>query len=384
LGLGDSAEDGYEEIRVPFIAEGELKVVIAAVEMMAQGRLDVPRWRPTRSFALADGYDSDEEIVRSQRPSNFINLRRVNERPIAQLESRELPKLPWMYRPQEKPFNVRAGGYINSQRCKDALVELEKCLLEYRVPSIPIVEVEESGGGTVTPINVEGFGDVESPGGSVVCSLPVKICEKMNEGRTLKSDEFLRVISAARVDVDRFVASKLFDCYAGPWESLLVSLLDDSVASAVVRSGLSADTYLLVDRLRSRLSIEVCSVFAMSNVFEKRFLRIFSAPPSMDSMMSAIKDGKFNGIAQTDGFLDRVVRIKHWIDEVLLSAERQNVYLPTYITSAQRGLPIRGKSRLGYVGSGMNPMPEKVARRIEDISRTHKRRVTFGDRAAGW
>lgn len=355
-----------EAIRVPFFATGELKVIIDAVEMMAQMRIDVPRWRPSRRFAMDDGYDSEEERGDSRYKAGVARLRRIPDVvPRALEEPPRQRRIPWEYRPGgESGSDVRHGGFIDSERCRQALLEMENSLLEYHVQQRVEMSVVEETEGSVVPVVIEGLGDVESPGGTVVCSLPVKICESLNLGRTLRSDEFLKLASAARVDVEKFVGSKLFDCFSGPWESILRSLNEENVIHEVVKSGVATDVYAMVDKMRSRFSVELVSVLASSNVFKRRFLKVFSSSPSMDDMMRAIRKGKFDGVAQTDAFIDRVKLLKELIDMTLLAAESRNVYLPTYITSAQRALPLRGDGRLGYVGGGIVPMPHQTSRRL--------------------
>jgi len=211
--------------------------------------------------------------------------------------------------------------------------------------------------------------DVESPGGTVVCTLPVSITQKLNVGNVLEPDEFTQFLVAYRSVRNRFVTSRLFDAFAGPWESTLRSLVDDRVVEVVVRSGLAPDAYELVDQLRARFSRELCSVLAQSHVFKRRYMMVFSKAPSTDTLMRKIRDGQFDGIAQTGAFIKRVVLIKGMIDSVLLKAESHNVYLPTYITAAQRGLPLRPRVPLvGVEGFGMSAMPRMVANHLRSGS----------------
>lgn len=358
--------DVTEQVRVPFFSTGELKVVIASVELMAQMRMDIPRWRPERQFALGDGYDSEEERDDSRFKSCEARLRRIPDVvPRVLAEPVRQRRIPWEYKPAGEVFeSPRFGGFIDSERCRQALLEMERSLLEYAVDVSVKMDVLEKEEGTVVPIVVESFGEIESPGGNVVCSLPVKVCESLNLGQTLRSDEFLKLAYAAKSDVDRFVASKLFDCFSGPWESILNSLLEEKVIHDVVKTGLATDVYAMVDKMRSRFNVELVSVLAQSNLFKSRFLKVFSRVPSMDEMMTAIRKGKFDGIAQTGAFLGRVKYLKELIDGVLLAAEGRNVFLPSYITRAQRALPLRGDARLGYVGDEMVRMPVGVSNRL--------------------
>lgn len=99
--------------------------------------------------------------------------------------------------------------------------------------------------------------------------------------------------------------------------------------------------------------------------------------------MHAIRKGKFDKVAQTDGFINRVKLLKGLIDQVLLDAEANNVFLPNYITYAQRNLPIRGGSVLGYEGEDVHAMPESVSKRLMGMAGGHSRAGSFDSQRAG-
>lgn len=345
-------------VKVPFSTSGELQIILHSIELIAQGKIEVPRWRPQRLFAMDDAYDSEEEMNDSRykkRPA--LTLRRIDDnKPLPSIPVPQIQAVPWSYRALEGSDGLRRGGYIDSDRCREALEALELQLLEYSQPELKVEQVVETVNGSEMPI-VLGDGNVESPGGSIICSLPVGLCEKMNLGQELVPTEVERVISAAKKDITRFAQSKLFDCFGGPWDSLLKSLLQRDVVNWIVKRGLPSDTYALVDSLRGRFSTELCSVLSQSNVFHRTFFGMFKVIPSVDKVMRAIRTGRFDGIAQTKAFINRVKDLKTLIDTVLLEAETQNVYLPTYITSAQRALPLRGDKVVGYVGDDLTSMP---------------------------
>jgi len=106
-------------------------------------------------------------------------------------------------------------------------------------------------------------------------------------------------------------------------------------------------------------------------------LRLFPVPPSITKLMNAIWNGEFDGIAQTKAFFERVALLKHKIDMVYLLAETRHVYLPKYITSAQRGVPMSGATPLGTVGQQLDMMPLEVG---QVVGRPRHRRV--GSRVA--
>lgn len=252
---------------------------------------------------------------------------------------------------------------MQSDAVKEALRELADCLKDYKVPSHSPAEIVETDEGTSGVLDMPE-GSIESPGGSTVTTLPLNICEKVNVGSVLTASEFVRFMTAYRSTRDRFIGSKMFNGFAGPWESVLRSLLDDPVITTIVRKGLAIDAYEMVNKLRARFSMELGSVLAHSNIFKKRFMMIFSRTPSMDSLMHAIKNGSFDGIAQSEAFIVRVKLIKELIDRSLIKAEKHGVFLPMYITAAQRGLPIRGSAPLGVNGLGMTSMPSPIANRL--------------------
>lgn len=380
----DEQMDVTETFKLPFDCEGELQVILVAIELMCQDRIKVDRWRPKRALAFNDGYDSDEESRDSRFSKPRVALRRIEDRPLPPIPTVEtIRAIPWEYRSEESNSAPRIGGFINSDRCRQALVELERMLIGYQVPIPAVTEVIEEDGGSVTPVHADGYGSVESPGGSVVCSLPVKICEKMNLGQELTSKEFLKLATAARADVDRFVASKLFDAYAGPWQSILNSLLSDDVVQTVVKKGVASDMYSMVDKMRVRFNIELCSILANSHVFKKTFLKIFRRIPTADDVMREIKNGRFDRVAQTDGFIARVKYLKTLIDEVLLYAEKQSFFLPTYITNSQRSMPVHGTNRLGILGENVYSMPGAVQKAIKYRGET-KGGGSFSKERADW
>jgi len=306
---------------------------------------------------MGDECDSDGEDISI---SSKGRLRRMNVVAPGYMAP-PVPEKEWSYRPSvvSQPQHKRSGSYFDSDRVRESLAMMERSLLDYKVPQLQAASVEETKEGMTTSIDL-GNGNVESPGGSVVCTLPIGIFEKVNLGQVLQWSEFMRFITAYRVDKGRFVRSKLFDSFSGPWESVLRSLLDEEVIASVVRSGMATDVYEFVNRLRARFSLEVVSVLSQSNVYKRRFFRVFNRIPSTDSLMEGIRTGHFNNIAQSDKFLERVMMLKELIDRVLIRAESQNVYLPTYITQAQRGLPVRGHAPLGVLGTDMAPMPRRV------------------------
>lgn len=365
-------------VRVPCRATGELQVCLLAITAMASGFFSLERWRMERNMHMGDECDSDTE---RDPVASRMRLRRLNVVTI----DKPLPValgVPWSYRPgvsgsEQLP---RVGGYFDSDRMKEALAALERSLLDYKVPEVLPSVVIETEEGSVAAVSL-GNGTVESPGGTKVCTLPVSICERVNMGQVLTCVDFLRFVAAYRVDKPRFVLSKLFDSFSGPWESVLRSLLDEVVIAGVVKHGVASDAYEMVNRLRVRFSKELVSVLSQSNVYKRRFLRVFSRAPSTDSMMAEIRAGRFHGVAQSDRFLDRVMLIKELIDRALIRAESHNVYLPTYITAAQRGLPVRGRAPLGVLGEDMLSMPRSVVRAMVD-EKGKGRRETLHNRFA--
>jgi len=89
-------------------------------------------------------------------------------------------------------------------------------------------------------------------------------------------------------------------------------------------------------------------------------MNLFPRAPSVRSLMDAIWNGEFGDVAQTQGFFDRVKYLRHCIDKVYLLAETRNVYLPEYITSAQKGVVVARSTPLGVVGRQLELMPSGV------------------------
>jgi len=315
---------------------------------------------------MYDGYDSDEGST-GMSEEKVNRLRRIeNVKRVAPIET-STPAIPWAYRPMIGSEGIRRGGYIDSDRCREAMLALDKALLDYKIPSPELPKIVEVEQGAVVDI-LPADGVVESPGGSRVCTLPVAICEKLNTGRVLEPAEFVKLISVVKTHEERFVESKVFDCFSAPWDCFLNSLMTSRVLREVIKRGLATDAFYIVNGLRARLNMEVATVLTKSNVFKYTFMRIFDNAPSMDKIMRAIRKGKFDSVAQTDKFLGRVKSLKELIDSVLLNAEHYSVFLPTYITAAQRQLPLRGDNLLGYQGDDLRPMPGGWKRAIENYS----------------
>jgi hypothetical protein len=350
------------KVRVPFRTTGELRVVLHSIAVMADEKIEMRRWRPIRVLALDDGRDVQVEYTdrRFNTPPHF---RRVVERVKGEVEQPVTVPIPWTYSASGYvPPGRRSGGEIDVSRFAEAIAELESSLFDYVVPPSPGLEVTDAGVGLVKSGET---GRVESPGGSVICQFPLEVCQKLNVGENLNVDEMVVFVAAARDSPQRFATSKLFDCFSGPWDSVLYSMQVMPTVLGLKKRGFASDAYMLIDYLRRRFSMEVCTVLSRSNVYEKKFLRFFKRNPSTDELMEAIKKGSFDSVAQSKGFLDRVRHIKTQIDNVLLFAEEAGMFLPGYITAAQRGLAIRGITPVGVLGEGMRSMPKMVAKRVQ-------------------
>jgi hypothetical protein len=201
-------------------------------------------------------------------------------------------------------------------------------------------------------------------------------------GKILSEEDFFQVLDAFRVHGRKLVMSKLFDGFSNPWDSILGAFFDPGIVARITRAGLSPHAYGMVGMMASRFRFELLSVVKTSNVLRRQYLYLFKRTPSMDQLMREMRAGKFNGLAQTDGFIARILHIKRTLDDVLIDAERQNFYLPYHITEAQRTLPIHPKTRVGNVGSGgMVPLMDEV-QQVVGVSPTreqfHPRGIGLG------
>jgi len=363
--VGSGEESAQVLLRVPLQSTGEMRVVLHAISAVADGKFELARWQPGRPMAYDDGYDSPEEEEDPRFRSGVMRLRRIVDKELPVIEQPRVETRGWFYDSTKVVRDRRSGVVDFPARIREGLKDLDVMASNYVVPVSTGIDIVEGQG-----VGVVKFGSVESPGGSEVCELPLAICQRMNVGKKLKAEDFMIVAAAARREPERFVASKLFDCFSGPWDSVLDSLMDPEVVGKVVLSGMASDVFGLVNLLRRRHGIEVNSVLAKSHVFTKSYLRVFKGyKPSVDSLFRAIKAGTFDRVAQTEGFISRVKDLKTSIDKVLLFAETNGVYLPSYITDAQRGLPLRGVAPLGVLGGNLTRMPGEVARTL--ASRNH-------------
>jgi len=176
-------------------------------------------------------------------------------------------------------------------------------------------------------------------------------------------------VNAFRAHDKALVTSRLFDCFGNAWDSILLSLLDDELLQGIVECGFATFAYEMVARMNNRFSYEFVAVAKSSNVFKRKFFGLFAVSPTTDQIMMAVRAGKFKGLAQTDAFINRVMTLKTCIDEVLVRAQSFNIYLPMYITQAQRTLPIHGRTPLGSLADG-SMVSQRSARFSRDFAMT--------------
>jgi hypothetical protein len=302
-------------------------------------------------MSYGDGYDSGDE-AKGRFAASPRRLRRIEEAPPVAPEA-PVYTTPWSYQAiADVPQRRRDGRYIDTDRFKEAIAAMEASLSDYQVPNNDAVLSPKPGTDSVA-FELPELGVVESPGGSTVCILKADVCRSMNLGQVLEADGLLDVVRATKGVEDKFIASRLFDSFSGPWESILRSLDQERVLRKIVMDGEATQAFSLVDRLRSRFGVELTHVLANSNVSKRKFLKVFKRTPTVDSVMRAITRGDFSNISQTETFFRRVVLIKTLIDRVLLYAESQNVYLPNHISASQR-MRYVNPTPMGSVGRGLH------------------------------
>jgi len=202
-------------VKVPCLAVGELQVIVHSIAAMADGKFSLERWRPRVATAHGDGFLSDDEGVDVRAVARSTRLRRVVDVETASVMSPVVPEPAWSYRPRVHGVDTRrTGGIMDKERMVEALRQLEESLYEYKVPEPKPEAVVETEEGTVAQVTV-GVGAIESPGGSLVCTMPLSIYEKANMGKVLSADEFIQFIEAYRIDRSRFVQSRMFDAFSG-------------------------------------------------------------------------------------------------------------------------------------------------------------------------
>jgi len=374
--LFGGGEDG-PMIEVPLRATGEIQVVLQAITAISEGKIAVAKWRPpVADLAYELSADEGEPTALLQRR----RLRRV--RSYEKLPERiEVPRpngwtLPAIQANAEMGGQgTRSGVVLNQERMREALIEMNATLGNYYPREAGLDPVP-----TPTGVRAEVVlpkGDVESPGGTVVCEMSGELCRLLNSGRMLGIDEVIELVQLFRMHGNSVVMSRVFDCFGHAWTAVLKALQNDFVVGALIAAGLSSQTYEMLHRLSGRFTFELVTVAKNSNVYKKRYMRIFKVAPTMDKLMRAVKAGKFRGMAQSDAFLDRVVEVKQWLDESLVVAERNGVYLPHLVTEAQRVLPVQGQAAITSLASGdivERAMLERKHRRVQ--SNTSSRRET--------
>lgn len=383
---------------VPLEADGELQVVLHTIVAVAAGEFRMDRWRPAPQY-IQDGYDSGD----SAEKLTVVRLRRVREQ-VQERPQVEEAVASWSYQPSTAggyPPDRRGGRFVDSGRFREALARIEQSLSGYEVPAqvceAPVSPVDPE----VVELEMPVTSAVESPGGSTVCLLDRVACGKLNRGQVLEPREFVGVLWSAKGVLGSFVASRMFDMLAGPWESVLRSLDTPDVVNHVVGNGEATVAYAMVDMLRGRFNNELLGVLRTSNLLRTRFRTLFRTAPSPESVMRKVVRGDFDNIAQTQGYFRRVRLIKRLIDAALLRAESASVYLPNHITNAQRMLYLGGGgSAVGTVGGGLH-MPrrgavsvalpsetvvDRLARRLNGVpvSPASRRSSMSGGRPRGW
>lgn len=345
---------GQHEAVVPIEAVGEARLAMHVISAIASGEVFVERWRPPCAFCWDDGFDSGDE-KQVDRYGKGHRLRRVEPvLPVLEVPESSTQVVGWSFQPtsQSHGDQRRGGRFVDTARYRDAVARLEESLLEFapRDVSEEVTPVDGTEGLSALPL--PQLGTVESPGGSAVCLLPAETCQDMNIGRVLEPIPAVEVVVAAKPHVDRFVGSRLFDGFAGPWESILRSFADDSVMRHIIKVGEATAASAILSGLRVRFNYELVGVLKNSNVTRSRFRKLFSKGPKISTVMKAIENGDFSSIAQTHGFFKRVGFIKAMLVRAIDAAQRANFYLPDQVTEMQRMQYVQGVVGYGSVGQG--------------------------------
>jgi hypothetical protein len=332
---------------VPVHAVGELQCVLHGIVAVAEGELEMTRWRPRLLPAIGDGYDSDSPL----NMASPVRLRKAVEKPLPEVPRIEMPERGGfrLDRLPDLPADKRSACILDKTRMREALEAMERSLISGKVVA-PVVESVESEDGKMAQVEIVGV--VNSPGGSVVCELPVQTYETMNEGRALEVVPFMDLLARTREIAPGFVGSRLFDGFAGPWESFLRTACDPYVLAAVRRSGEWSGVYTVVERLRARFDFELVNVLVQSNVTRSLVAKLFGrGPPRPSKLVAEIAKGKFDRFGQSKGFFRRVQFVRALLDRSLVSAEEAGCYLPNMVSQAQRSLRM-GLPQVVGAGSG--------------------------------
>lgn len=330
---------------VPVHAEGELQCLLHGLVAMAEGELELQRWRPESRTPIGD-YESDDGIA----GSTLRRLKRPEKRELPKLVPVEAPVMDYGFR-LEGPLidgqGRRHARIMDKERLREALVSMEAALRTGEINPSPVTPVETEEG-TVAQVEV---GLVNSPGGTLVCELPMQICETMNDGRVLGTKDFMTLLRRVKGIEGPFVTSRFFDSFAGPWESYLQSLVDAKTLTTVKRKGEWTLAFDIVDKLRRRFDIEMVNVLAQSNLTRNFVERLFrKATPKASSLMKAIHQGSFSRFTLSHRFFERVKLLRSLLDRALVEAEAVGVYLPQMVSDAQRAMaygvaPTVGRAR---------------------------------------
>jgi len=332
-------------VKVPVKTSGMLRVQVHAMWAIAFGLVNLRRWRYEGVMAYGDAYDSDSGVIgrKSPRMKSFKHIENP-VRPMVVVAADRYAGVRF-----EEPVGRRSGSIFSNERVTEAFQAMQGVVRSYAVPVSPGLGITGFGD---EPVRVS-YSTVNSPGGRVVCEIEADVATSLNLGQPLTSAKMISLLDSVGDKENDFAASKVFDMFSSPWDSYVDSLTDRTVVDSVVRVGKANKAYKILASLNERFGTEMLAALSMSNFFKRRYLKVFRTPPRPSDVIEAVRNGKFDSIAQTKGFIDRLEGLKSKLDQSLIFAESSNVYLPHAISAAQRIIPAGGSEALGTVGRGL-------------------------------
>jgi hypothetical protein len=318
---------------VPVHADGELQVVLHGIVAFAEGDIELQRWCPDQLPVIGD-YDSGTE----PKAVATTRLRRIEH--VVRSEPQALPSVStcsdMTYRVEGQlvhPDGRRSARLLDKDRVKEALAELELVLRTNHEPEVSSPVVETASGSVV---RLE-LNTVNSPGGTAVCELPARTCEKMHLGQLLTEAEVYDFFDRIRRVPQPVAGTRMFDGYGGPWLSVLKSLSQPDVMHMVVAKGLWPLAFDFIMFLKWRFDFELVQVMRQSNVTRSLLSRIFTRkPPTAQQLLVMIDRGEFRRMGQSSRFFERVRLINNAHQEVLVEGERRGVFFPESVAYTQR------------------------------------------------
>jgi len=340
-------------VQVPFRSPAGLKIAMHTVSAVASGYLKMDYW---------NWFDEEEESDNEE-----IGIRtKVSRKVLPRMPETPKPKpaasvgtevFPWQYDANPADAKVkrarrRGMSWTANGEGRMAITTLVRALDRDEMGTSvanPVVGAPDYAGKVAYALPLDSEDDmipVKSAGGGKILLVSEGVHACFMSGMNMKPDDVVDVIKHVVEirGVERLAKSTLFDNWSPAWLCWFNSMGDVDTFERLKAKGLHSNAVKLLGLLYDRFKAEVMSVALSSNLYKDKLGTFFRAKPSVTRFVSAVRKGKLP-IAQSEVFVERVLRIKDAYDSAVMSMETTGVFAPALVTGAQRRLPLRDKQR---------------------------------------